>query len=139
MAPFEYHAYVAKMKWKEAPPMITKFTPGYDVSIDSAVAKGSVDISFHFSHNMDCDGVTESITISSLNEDDAGNAEIDNSSVKCTTLTVHRRHWHQMELVSHTSECPRRRPFNHRQRRRSPRWQGRDQLDRQVYVKSRCC
>jgi alpha-1,3-glucan synthase len=86
MAPFEYRAYVAKSERKEAPPMITKFTPGHDVSIASADAKGSVDISFHFSQIMNCDGVAESITISSLIEGDAGNAEIDNSTVKCTTL-----------------------------------------------------
>ncbi|KUI63986.1 Cell wall alpha-1,3-glucan synthase mok11 [Cytospora mali] len=87
MTPFEYRAYVAKSKWKEAPPAITKFTPGHDFSINSADAKESVDISFDFSQEMDCDGVTEAITISSLIEGDTGNAEIDTSTVKCTTLT----------------------------------------------------
>ena len=87
LAPFEYRAYVAISKWKEAPPMITKFTPGHDVSIDTAGANGAVNISFHFSREMDCDGVTESITLSSLIEGDLGNAEIDNSTVECTTLT----------------------------------------------------
>ncbi|KKY35779.1 putative glycosyltransferase family 5 protein [Diaporthe ampelina] len=87
MAPFEYRAYVKKADWKEAPPMITKFTPGHDISVDSADAKGAFDVSLSFSREMDCDGVTESITISSLIEGDAGNAEIDNATVKCTTLS----------------------------------------------------
>ncbi|KAK7739053.1 Cell wall alpha-1,3-glucan synthase ags1 [Cytospora paraplurivora] len=91
LAPFEYRAYVAKSKWKEAPPLITKFSPGHDVSIDSANAKGSVDISFHFSREMDCDGVTKSMTISSLIEGNDGHAEIDNTTVKCTTLTDDER------------------------------------------------
>ncbi|KAK2600447.1 hypothetical protein N8I77_009977 [Diaporthe amygdali] len=87
MAPFEYRAYVKKADWKEAPPMITKFTPGHDVSVDSADAKGQFNVSFSFSREMDCDGVTESVTISSLVEGNAGNAEIDNTTVKCTTLS----------------------------------------------------
>lgn len=85
MAPFEFRAYVARSEWKEAPPMITKFAPGHDVSIHPADDR-SVDIEFHFSREMDCDGLTESIAISSLIEGDGGNAEIDNSTVKCTTL-----------------------------------------------------
>lgn len=87
MAPFEYRAYVKKADWKEAPPMITKFAPGHDMSVDSEDLKGALDVSFSFSREMDCDGVTESITISSLIEGDAGNAEIDNATVKCTTLS----------------------------------------------------
>lgn len=87
MAPFEYRAYVKKADWKEAPPMITKFAPGHDISVDSADANGALNVSFSFSREMDCDGVTESITISSLIEGNAGNAKIDNATVKCTTLS----------------------------------------------------
>ncbi|KAL1865860.1 Cell wall alpha-1,3-glucan synthase ags1 [Diaporthe australafricana] len=86
MAPFEYRAYVKKADWKEAPPMITNFTPGHDASVNPD-DKGAFDVSLAFSREMDCDGVTESVTISSLIEGDAGNAEIDNTTVKCTTLT----------------------------------------------------
>ncbi|KAI3398107.1 hypothetical protein diail_9860 [Diaporthe ilicicola] len=87
MAPFDYRAYVKKADWKEAPPMITKFTPGHDVSVSPTDDKGAIDVSLSFSREMDCDGVTESVNISSLTEGNAGNAEIDNTTVKCTTLT----------------------------------------------------
>ncbi|KAH8750212.1 glycosyl transferase group 1 [Diaporthe sp. PMI_573] len=91
MAPFEYRAYVKKADWKEVPPMITKFTPGHDVSVDFADTKGAFNISFSFSREMDCDGVTDSITISSLIEGDAGNAEINNATVQCSTLSDDER------------------------------------------------
>lgn len=85
--PFEYRAYVPKSKWKEAPPMITKFTPGHDVSINSEGAKGSVEVSFSFSQEMDCDAVTESVSVSSTIEGGTGSAKIDESTVRCEKLT----------------------------------------------------
>lgn len=85
--PFEYRAYVLKSDWIEAPPMITKFTPGHDVSINSAGAKGSLDISISFSQAMNCDAVTKSVSVSSTVEGAAGSAKIDESSVKCTNLS----------------------------------------------------
>lgn len=87
LAPFEYRAYVPKSEWIEPPPMITKFAPGHDVSINSADAQGSINISISFSQEMDCDAVTKSMSISSTVEGEAGNAKIDESSVKCSTLS----------------------------------------------------
>lgn len=87
LAPFEYRAYVLKSDWIEPPPMITKFTPGHDVSIDSADAKGSIEISISFSQEMDCDAVTKSVSVSSTIEGSAGSAKVDESTVNCTTLS----------------------------------------------------
>ncbi|KAJ9131638.1 Cell wall alpha-1,3-glucan synthase mok13 [Pleurostoma richardsiae] len=87
MKPFEFRAYIPKSKFVSPPPMITKFLPGHDAPINSADAKGSVDVSFHFSQEMDCDGVTSSIAIASVLEGTGDGPEIDNSTVKCTTLS----------------------------------------------------
>lgn len=86
MQAFEFRAYVHKPDWKEAQPMITNFTPGHDVSINSADAKGSVNISFSFSQEMDCDDVTKTISFSSIVESGAGSVEINSDTVKCTVL-----------------------------------------------------
>lgn len=84
---FEYRAYVPKAQWKEPPPMITKFTPGHDVSINSADAKGLVEVSFSFSQEMDCDDVTKSMSFSSIIEGGAGSIKVDNSTINCVALT----------------------------------------------------
>lgn len=67
--------------------MITKFTPSHDVSINSADAKGSVELGFSFSQEMDCDAVTRSISVSSTIEGGSGRAEIDESTINCAKLT----------------------------------------------------
>lgn len=87
LAPFEYRAYVPKSSWKEAPPMITKFTPGHDFSINAADANGSVDISFSFSQEMDCEALTKAVSVTSTVEGGAGTAKLDEDSAKCTVLT----------------------------------------------------
>lgn len=86
LSPFEYRAYVPKSQWQEAPPMVTKFTPGHDVSLNSADAGGSVEISFSFSQEMDCNAATKSVSVSSIVEQGAGSAQIDTTTVNCTTL-----------------------------------------------------
>ncbi|EFQ32048.1 glycosyl transferase group 1 [Colletotrichum graminicola] len=85
--PFEYRAYVPKAQWKEAPPMITKFTPGHDMSIDSADYQGAANISFSFSQEMDCDALTKAISVTSTVEGNGGDATVDETSVQCTKLT----------------------------------------------------
>ncbi|KAL1686735.1 hypothetical protein GGG16DRAFT_11503, partial [Schizophyllum commune] len=44
-------------------PAITKFTPGHDHRITSQGGKDDVDISIEFNTEMDCDSVTDSITL----------------------------------------------------------------------------
>jgi len=77
MKPFEYRAYVLSDDWEGPPPMITKFNPGHDESVNSDEAKGSVEISFEFSEEMNCVSVEESISISSTVES-GGNAKLSN-------------------------------------------------------------
>ncbi|KAJ4049008.1 hypothetical protein NW756_006221 [Fusarium oxysporum] len=83
MAPFEFRAYVPKSDWKGPPPMITKFTPGHDVPLLSSSVNGEVDITFEFSKVMDCDGLNEAISITSVTEN--GN-NVTVTRAKCKTL-----------------------------------------------------
>lgn len=63
--PFEFRVYVddPEDRWMQPAPMITKFTPGHDVPIDSTKANGRIDISFEFNTEMDCDSVTKALTV----------------------------------------------------------------------------
>jgi alpha-1,3-glucan synthase len=83
MAPFEFRAYVPKSDWKGPPPMITKFTPGHDVPLLSNSVNGEVNITFEFSKVMDCDGLNEAISITSVTEN--GN-NVTVTKAKCKTL-----------------------------------------------------
>ncbi|KAK0633963.1 hypothetical protein B0T14DRAFT_561497 [Immersiella caudata] len=84
MKPFEFRAYVLAANWEGPPPMITKFNPGHDASINSDEAKGSVELEMEFSEAMDCQSVQNSISISSTVES-GGNAKL--SGVVCSNMT----------------------------------------------------
>ncbi|KAH8908249.1 hypothetical protein BR93DRAFT_895934 [Coniochaeta sp. PMI_546] len=84
MQPWDFRAYVETSSWKEPPPMITKFTPGHDAPINSDDAKGSIDITFEFSREMDCDEITKSIKIESTVEGNGGSPKL--GTPKCTKL-----------------------------------------------------
>ncbi|KAJ4412539.1 hypothetical protein N0V85_003674 [Neurospora sp. IMI 360204] len=70
MAPFEFRAYVLKADWESPPPMITKFTPGHDASVESH-GDGMVNITLEFSEEMDCEEVFKSISFTSTTEEKA--------------------------------------------------------------------
>ncbi|ORY61497.1 alpha amylase [Pseudomassariella vexata] len=65
MKPFEYRAYVPQSLAVTPGPMITKFVPGHDAPIDSTDANGQIEISLHFNMEMDCDSITNSISVTS--------------------------------------------------------------------------
>ncbi|KAH8886391.1 putative cell wall alpha-1, 3-glucan synthase [Thozetella sp. PMI_491] len=83
MEPYEFRMYVPVGNWTGPPPMITKFTPGHDAPINSADINGNVDITFEFSEEMDCDGITKALSISSSVES-GGSPKV--GTAKCTTL-----------------------------------------------------
>lgn len=83
MAPFEFRAYVIEGDWKGPPPMITKFMPGHDVPLLSRSINGEVNITFEFSEVMDCDGLNEAISVTSVTEN-GKNATV--TRAKCATL-----------------------------------------------------
>lgn len=86
---WEFKAYVPIDVWVAPKPMVTKFFPGHDARVVSNVTAGtsfSLDIEIHFSAEMDCDGMTDSITFNSTTL--SGNQPtIDSSSVSCGNLT----------------------------------------------------
>ena len=88
MEPWAYRAYVPKDVWVAPKPMITKFIPGHDGRVLSKVAATgteSIEVELHFSAEMDCDSVTDSITFKSRTV--AGNTPtIDNNNVRCSDM-----------------------------------------------------
>lgn len=88
MKPFEFKAYVPEDAFITAPPMITKFLPGHDARVKSAVSPGeqeTVAVEIQFSSVMSCDSVTASILLNSTTED-LRVAQIQNDTVECSTL-----------------------------------------------------
>ncbi|OQE16517.1 hypothetical protein PENFLA_c027G04293 [Penicillium flavigenum] len=88
MKAYEFRAYVPKDKHKSARPMITKFTPGHDFPLRSTVAPNlpeDVTVELYFSEKMNCDLVTDAITLSSSTE--KGQVPtINPKTVNCTTI-----------------------------------------------------
>ncbi|KAF7509611.1 hypothetical protein GJ744_007649 [Endocarpon pusillum] len=88
MDPWDFRAYVPKDKWIAPKPMITKFLPGHDARLNSTVAAGgveSVHVEIHFSAEMECASVTESITFNSTTL--SGNKPtVNTGSVSCDFL-----------------------------------------------------
>ena len=81
-----FKAWVPKDKWIGPRPMVTRFVPGHDARILSTVAPGkreSLSIEFHFSLEMDCDGITKKLKINSTTED-SSTPDIDAASVRCS-------------------------------------------------------
>ncbi|KAK0725972.1 hypothetical protein B0H67DRAFT_144279 [Lasiosphaeris hirsuta] len=68
LKPFEFRAYVGEGDFVKPPPMITKFTPGHDATINSETLNGQLEITLEFSEVMDCDKVGDAISISSTVE-----------------------------------------------------------------------
>lgn len=86
MDPYDYRAYVPVEYWVPPPPMITRFLPGHDRRIQSNGSEPiTIDIELHFSADMDCDDITNSITIDSVILN--GSIPIlSTASVKCTSM-----------------------------------------------------
>ncbi|KAL1689446.1 glycoside hydrolase family 13 and glycosyltransferase family 5 protein [Schizophyllum commune] len=61
--PYGFKALVPDDQWVAPLPAMTKFTPGHDHRITSQGGKDDVDISIEFNTEMDCDSVTDSITL----------------------------------------------------------------------------
>jgi alpha-1,3-glucan synthase len=85
LPPWGFKAYVPKDNFTGTGPMITKFSPGHDHRLVSAVAadeQESVAIELHFSMEMDCDALKSSIELNSTTEN-GHIATLDNSTVSC--------------------------------------------------------
>lgn len=85
MTPWGYKAYVPIAEWLRPSPVITHFSPGHDYRILSNThhdEQDTVPIEFHFSDEMNCRDVVDSISINSTTTD-GSNASIDKNSVEC--------------------------------------------------------
>ena len=85
MTPWGHKAYVPIAKWLRPSPVITHFSPGHDYRILSNTRhdeQDTVPIEFHFSDEMNCRDVVDSITITSTTANGA-DASIDKNSVEC--------------------------------------------------------
>jgi alpha-1,3-glucan synthase len=78
-----FKAFVPKSAWKPSPPTLTKFIPGYDARLASTP---NLDVELHFSAELDCDLVTDSLIINATTHDHTA-AKIDASSVHCEKMT----------------------------------------------------
>ena len=89
MTPWGYKAYVPLERWVQPSPTITRFVPGHDYRIRSnsnSEEKNTVPIEFHFSQQMDCEEVIDTITNSSSTED-GSLPSLNRSSVVCRRST----------------------------------------------------
>jgi alpha-1,3-glucan synthase len=86
MQPFEFRAYVPLRNYVAPPPMVTKFTPGHDARL---LSSSTVDISFHFNTEMDCNKTTAAVSIKSTTEN-GSTAKLDAASVKCAPINNER-------------------------------------------------
>ena len=87
---WEFKAYVPKDQFVGPRPAVTKFVPGHDARIASKVAPGkqeTVPLELHYTNEMDCDMITDSLTINSTTEDHSV-PTVDKDSVKCQKTTT---------------------------------------------------
>lgn len=87
MTPFGYKAYVPIEKWVKPSPVITYFSPGHDnrlLSNSSHDEQDTIPIELHFSDEMNCNSVVDSISFKSTTSD-GSTPSLDKDSVNCHT------------------------------------------------------
>lgn len=90
MKAWEYKAYVPTKNFVEPAPVITRVLPGHDSRMPSNVSLGeqdSVPIEIHFSANMNCDSVNNSIIINSTTLD-GKTAQLDTTNTTCLSVSA---------------------------------------------------
>ncbi|KAJ5701605.1 hypothetical protein N7488_009153 [Penicillium malachiteum] len=86
MPAWGFKAYVPKDKFVGPSPYITSFSPGHDARLVSQGTKGeTVRIGFEFSQKMDCDNITNSLTVTSKALDNHVPL-LNTSSVSCKSI-----------------------------------------------------
>ena len=88
LLPWEYRAYVETDMFVDPGPTVTEFVPGHDSRLLSAETTGdTIPIQFGYSAEMDCDIITNAITLNSTTEKGII-ASLDTASVSCTNVTA---------------------------------------------------
>lgn len=83
LEPFAYKAFVPVANWIPQHPAMTSFSPGHDARILST--SNEIPISMEFDTEMQCQSVTQSISINFRAAD--GNPTLDTSRVSCAPLS----------------------------------------------------
>ncbi|KAL8990136.1 MAG: hypothetical protein Q9169_008200, partial [Polycauliona sp. 2 TL-2023] len=86
---WDFKAYVPKDKFVGPRPMVTKFVPGHDARVVSKVDPGkseTLPVELHYSEEMDCDTITNTMKFNSTTEDNSV-PSVDKDSVKCQKST----------------------------------------------------
>lgn len=87
--PFGFKALVPVAQWIPPLPQITKFLPGHDarIHVESGDANATtVNISLEFSVQMNCQSVTNAISLNASSSGTGGNPSINTNSVACATV-----------------------------------------------------
>ncbi|RAL13908.1 alpha-1,3-glucan synthase [Aspergillus homomorphus CBS 101889] len=88
MPAWGFKAFVPKDKFVQPSPYITRFNPGHDARLIPTGKDGdTVRISFEFSQEMDCDKITDSLTITSKALYDE-TARLDTDSTSCKSFAA---------------------------------------------------
>jgi alpha-1,3-glucan synthase len=88
LAPYEFRAYVLADSWLQPAPMITKFFPGHDATLNSTSAGGSIDnIYFEFNVEMDCDSVTNALSAVVTTDGVTNATKLTFETPTCTKIT----------------------------------------------------
>ncbi|KAJ5153544.1 uncharacterized protein N7482_010022 [Penicillium canariense] len=98
--PFDFRAYVPIAQWIPPPVVMTKFVPGHDARLESNTHFGegqSVEIELQFSERLDCDIVTNSLTIASTTHGQTI-PKVNRESVSCQMV--------QPEPLEHAGQIP---------------------------------
>lgn len=81
--PYGFKALVPQADWVAPRPALTKFSPGHDYRILSNST--SVSVTLEYNVEMDCDSVTNSLTLNMTSSGQGGTPTV--SNVQCTTMT----------------------------------------------------
>ncbi|KAL2146355.1 hypothetical protein VTI28DRAFT_4380 [Corynascus sepedonium] len=101
LEPFEFRAYVPVGKWVPPAPMITRFAPGHDVSIDSTNANGEInDIVIEYNVEMDCDSLRKAMTAQVTTDGTQNATRLTFQTPKCSTITPEKRFGYTGEIQS---------------------------------------
>lgn len=88
MAPYGFKAFVPLDKFVAPTPVITGVVPSHDSRISAEVELGqqqNISIEIHFSTEMDCDSVTDSLTVNSTTQDGI-TASVVTDSISCASV-----------------------------------------------------
>jgi alpha-1,3-glucan synthase len=86
---YGFKALVPEAEWVPPRPALTRFLPGHDARIlvePGEINATSLDITLEFSVEMNCDSVTNSLSLNVSSSGKGGIPSIDRNSIKCSSM-----------------------------------------------------